>query len=192
MTIVPPQPIHLPATDEALYAPWGSVTPAFWTTADQGAQPAPAITTALRERLADVAAAAVAGQLDQAVRLATQLDQDVTTQYGEAHVHTIEVREVRGYLAHLMGDHAAAVGWYLHAVRLRAGVQGRTHPDTAQATRRAYSLWRAMPETGDRHRLGAELLTTVTDIHGPEAPVAHHTRKRLETLALPPTTPAQA
>ncbi|TLQ39014.1 hypothetical protein [Streptomyces marianii] len=192
MTIVPPQPSTSPALQEPLYAPWGSVTAAFWMTADGAPAPTPAVLVALRERLAEVAAAAVAGQLDQAVRLATELDREITAQYGEPHIHTIEVREVRGYLAHLTGDHAAAVGWYLHAARLRSGVQGRSHPDTAQATRRAYSLWRAMPATVDRHPHGVELLATVIDIHGPDAAVVHHTRKRLESLVLPSTASTQA
>ncbi len=172
---------------EPLYRPWGIVTPEFWATPAPGAAAAPhgLPSEALRARLIRVAEVAQDGSLEDAAALAVQLDRDVTGEYGEVHLHTVQVREVRGYLAALMGDHAVGLGLYLHAAQLRVSIQGPRHPEVEAATRRAYSLWRSFPPEADRQRLGAELLTVVTDIHGPDAPVVRHTRKRLYDLSLP-------
>ncbi|MGW5124520.1 hypothetical protein ACWEQ7_10780 [Streptomyces sp. NPDC004069] len=179
---------------EPFYRPWGTVTPEFWAT------PVPGTTTAphelapetLRARLVKVAEVAQDGRMDDAAALAAQLDQDVTDEYGEAHLHTVQVREVRGYLAALTGDHSTGLAWYLHAAQVRATVQGPGHPDVEAATRRAYSLWRAMPSENDRQRLGADLLTIATDIHGADSVVVRRIRERMYSLALPAATaPAQ-
>ncbi|MFJ3310496.1 hypothetical protein ACIPSA_47530 [Streptomyces sp. NPDC086549] len=179
---------------EPLYRPWGTVTPAFWDTSALGT----AITArslapeTLRARLVKVAEVAQGGRMEDAAALAAQLDEDVTAEYGEVHLHTVQVREVRGYLAALMADQAAGLAWYLHAVQLRVTVQGPGHPDVEEATRRAYSLWRAMPPEADRQRLGAELLTIATDIHGADSHIVRRIRERLYSLALPSApTPAQ-
>ncbi|WP_406475683.1 hypothetical protein [Streptomyces sp. NBC_01615] len=178
-------------SDDALYRPWGTVTPAFWTspTASGAGLVARGLPSeALRTRLTRIAEIAQDDRLQDAAALALQLDQDITAEYGVVHLHTIQVREVRGYLAALTGDYTTGLGWYLHSAQLRVTIQGPGHPDVEEATRRAYSLWRAIPPEADRHRLGAELLTVVTDIHGPDALVARRTRERLYALGLPSTT----
>ncbi|MER5182632.1 hypothetical protein ABT009_30495 [Streptomyces sp. NPDC002896] len=179
---------------EPLYRPWGTVTPAFWATPATGTTTAPQglPAEALRARLIKVAEVAQGGSMQDAAALAAQLDQEVTAEYGQVHLHPVMVREVRGYLAALLRDHATALAWYLHAAQLRATIQGPGHPDVEAASRRAYSLWRVMPPESDRERLGTELLTVVTDIHGADSVVARRTRERLYALALPSTTtPAQ-
>ncbi|MCX4734439.1 hypothetical protein [Streptomyces sp. NBC_01363] len=139
----------------------------------------------MRERLAVIAATASEGRLQDAAWMAYELDTEIAAEYGAEygaeHLNVVHIREVRGHLAHLVGDHATALGWYLHTVRLRATVQGPRHPDTEEATSRVYSLWRTVPAQ-DAHRLGTELLDTVTDIHGPDAPVALRTRRQLDSL----------
>lgn len=181
---------------EPTYRPWGTVTPEFW------AAPAPHTTPAtstlapetLHARLVEVAETARAGNLPDAAALAARLDQDVTAEYGELHLHTVQVREVRGYLAALAGDHASGLSWYLHTAQLRVTIQSPGHPDVEAATLRAYSLWRAMPPQTDRQRLGTDLLTIATDIHGPGTPIVNRIRERLYTLTLPTSsalTPAR-
>ncbi|MCG0066001.1 hypothetical protein L0F81_22335 [Streptomyces tricolor] len=172
---------------EPLYRPWGTVTPEFWTSPAPGVGTAPQGLAAetLRARLVKVAEVAQHGRMADAVTLAAQLDQDVTAEYGEAHLHTVQVREVRGYLAALMGEHATGLAWYLHAAQLRVTVQGPSHPDVEAATLRAYSLWRAMPDEDERRRLAGDLLTVVTDIHGTDSLLARRVRDRLYSLALP-------
>ncbi|MFE7112789.1 hypothetical protein ACFU98_38410 [Streptomyces sp. NPDC057575] len=167
---------------EEVFHPWGTVSPAFWgapalASAEQ-AGPGTRTPEALRERLAAIAATASEGRLQDAAWMAYELDTEIAAE----HMNVVHIREVRGHLAHLVGDHATTLGWYLHTASLRATVQGPRYPDTEEATRRVHSLWRTVPAR-DAHRLGIELLGTVTDIHGPDAPVALRTRRRLESLA---------
>lgn len=172
---------------EPLYHPWGTVTPEFWAAPEPGTtQPPSGLTPAvLRAGLVKVAGIAGDGHLSDAAALAARIDRDATAEYGELHLHTVQVREVRGYLAALAGDHASGLSWYLHAAQLRVTIQGPGHPDVEAATRRAYSLWRAVPPEPDRQRLGAALLTIATDIHGPDSPLVHHIRGRLYDFAVP-------
>jgi hypothetical protein len=167
-----------------VYRPWGVVSPDFWEGATLMASPTRLDEDALRARFAQVADVATSGELAKAITLARQLDEDVTAVYGEVHLHTANVREVRGYLAHLAAEHRQALGWYLHAVRLRATVQGATHPDTQKAGQRAYSLWGSIPVTEGWYQLGGELLTTLTDINGAASPLVQHTRDRLARRSL--------
>ncbi|MFJ2566593.1 hypothetical protein ACIO02_27290 [Streptomyces sp. NPDC087568] len=179
---------------EPFYRPWGTVTPEFWATPVSGRATAPQglPPETLRNRLMKVAEVAQDDRLQDAATLAHQLDQDVTVEYGEAHLHTVQVREVRGYVAALMGDHATGLAWYLHAVQLRVSIQGPGHPDVEAATRRAYSLWRALPPHTDWQRLGSDLLTIASDIHGADSAIVRRIRKRLYSLALASGTgPAQ-
>ncbi|MDJ0462044.1 hypothetical protein [Streptomyces sp. H27-C3] len=172
--------------DDPAYRPWGTVTPLFWAgapTAPAAEVPAP-VPEAVRERLAAIADASAAGDPGKAGTLAHRLDEEITAKCGEVHLHTVHIREVRAHLAHLAGDESTALGWYLHTAKLRAAVQGPDHPDTDQATRRVYGLWIAVPDAEAR-RLGAELLATVSDIHGPQALVARRTQARLDSLAAP-------
>ncbi|MEV5700668.1 hypothetical protein AB0L55_24655 [Streptomyces anthocyanicus] len=172
---------------EPLYRPWGTVAPEFWAAPEPGTAPPPPGLTPdmLRAGLVKTAEIAQAGRLPDAAALAARIDRDATAEYGELHLHTIQVREVRGYLAALAGDHPSGLSWYLHAAQLRVTIQGPGHPDVEAATRRAYSLWRAVPPGPDRQRLGAALLTVATDIHGADSPLVHHIRGRLYELAVP-------
>lgn len=163
--------------DDALYRPWGTVTPSFWEghTARPNAEESP-VPQDLRDELASIAAAAAAGQLEDASAAAQRLDARITSQYGEAHLFTVHMREVRAHLAHLGGDRPGAIAWYLHTTRLRADVQGHDHPDTEHATRLVYSLWRALPPA-EAHRLGPELIAVLTEIQGPDSTLTTRVRQ---------------
>ncbi|MFF1399353.1 hypothetical protein ACFVZD_36840 [Streptomyces sp. NPDC058287] len=171
---------------EPMYHPWGTVTHDFWSAPVPGSTPTLARLTpdAMRTRLMRIAQVAQNTHLQEAAGLAAQLDQEVTAEYGEAHLHTVQVREVRGYLAALMADHSTGLGWYLHAVQLRVTIQGPTHPDVDTATRRAYSMWKDLPPQADRQRLGTDLLTIAADIHGADAPLVRHIREQLYARTL--------
>jgi hypothetical protein len=176
-------------THKALYRPWGRVTTKFWMTpAGQTPSDAAMAPEAIRHRLAEIIDAARDTRLEEAFLLATQLDRDSVDQYGEGHMYTVQVREVRGYVAALAGDFAAGVGLYLHTARLRLSIQGPDHPEVEQATLRAYSMWRSMPPNEERSEVGTELLNTVVAIHGPHAPLAREIRDSLWSRMLPPAT----
>lgn len=171
--------------DQTLYHPWGTVSPSFWgsaAVAELTSSSAPAEAAPVKDKIAAIGAVYTAEGPGPASVLAEQLDAEIVAGYGEAHLHVAEIREVRGYLAHQAGDHRSAMGWYLHVVNMRAGLQGPHHPDTLGASRRAYSLWRHVPET-DSIALGTELLSTVTAVHGVEAEVTRHTRDHLTAFA---------
>ncbi|WP_437087364.1 hypothetical protein [Streptomyces sp. enrichment culture] len=175
-----------------VFLPRGVGTAALWSNAPAPAPEAPAAApppapTALPDvpaRIAVIAALTAEGDLDQAVLHAEQLD----TAYGAATAGTpttalADIREVRGYLASLAGDTRAAVGWYLHALRLRAGLQGPSHPDTGAAVRRTYSLWRTVTDPALGQALGAELLATAVAVQGPDSAAARRIRAVLAAPA---------
>ncbi|MFE9406805.1 hypothetical protein ACFYNY_34420 [Streptomyces sp. NPDC006530] len=171
--------------DQTLYHPWGAVSPSFWgsaAVAELTSSSAPAESASVKDKIAAIGAVYAAQGPVPASILAEQLDAETVAACGEAHLYVAEIREVRGYLAHLAGDHRSAVGWYLHVVHMRAGLQGPQHPDTLGASRRAYSLWRNVPDA-DSIALGVELLATVTAVHGAEAEVSRHTRDHLAASA---------
>ncbi|CAM5663268.1 hypothetical protein SGRIM128S_09022 [Streptomyces griseomycini] len=116
---------------EPLYRPWGTVTPEFWGAPAPGAAAAPSglAPETLRARLVKVAEVARTGHLPDAAALAARLDQDVTAEYGELHLHTVQVREVRGYLAALAGTPRAVL---VPAPRTRVDHPG--HPGTRRRT----------------------------------------------------------
>lgn len=187
-----PRPNEVATGTEPYYAPWGTVTASFWASAPTEGPHDPKIPSTVRLRLAAVAGAAAEGRLTQATQLAHQLDEEITAEHGEQHLYTVQAREVRAHIAYLAKDLTTAVGWYLHAARLRAGIQGPGHHETHQTSMRAYSLWRALPPAADRYRIGIELLGAVSDLHGADAPLASRIKERLGQLNQPtlPSAPS--
>ncbi|MBW5484286.1 tetratricopeptide repeat protein [Streptomyces bambusae] len=159
---------------DPVYLPWGTVTDRFWAYGARGVD----------GRLAAIAAAAEAGDQVRAAAQAEALDSEVSGTHGERHPALPDIREVRGYLAHLTGRHTDAVRWYLEAVRLRAELTGPGHPETALAVRRACSLWRSIPGT-EAVALGAELLTTVLAVEGPRSRAVRHIGDHLLAVTEP-------
>ncbi|MFJ9792578.1 hypothetical protein [Streptomyces globosus] len=175
-------------SEGGVFLPWGVVTAAFWTAGTPeppGPAPVPpaAVPSApaglpdVPARIAGIAALAAEGSLDEAALHAEQLD----AAYGAATGGTpttalADIREVRGYLASLAGETRAAVGWYLHALRLRAALQGPAHPDTGAAVRRTYSLWRTVADPVLGQALGAELLATAVAVEGRGSTAARRIR----------------
>ncbi|RSS66688.1 hypothetical protein EF918_29380, partial [Streptomyces sp. WAC06614] len=95
---------------DPVHLPWGHVTERFWARGAYG----------IDGRLAAIAATAESGDPVRAAEQAEALDGEVSGAHGEQHPALVDIREVRGYLAHLTGRHTVAVRWYLAAVRLRA------------------------------------------------------------------------
>ncbi|MET9959463.1 hypothetical protein ABZ128_10340 [Streptomyces sp. NPDC006326] len=170
-----------------VFLPWGVVTPEFWTVTEAVPGLRAPSNVPVAERIAEISALATEGALKKATLLAGQLDEDHTAACGgTVTTATADIREIRGYLASLSGDHRAAVGWYLHMVRLRAGLHGPHHPDTEAAVRRTYSLWRGIGNPVLSHRLGQELLTSVIGLQGPHSAAAVRIRQVLARPALEP------
>ncbi|MEU2389581.1 hypothetical protein [Streptomyces sp. NPDC007369] len=193
------------STNGEVFLPWGVVTADFWDAPARAHTPPPPAQLPhtplpplpppespgqvdVPGRIAAIAALAEEGNLDEAVLLAEQLDADhaaAANGSASAGTATTDIREVRGYLASLTGDHRAAIGWYLHALRLRAGLHGPDHPDTEAAVHRTCGLWRTIPDPDLSHRLGEELLGTIVSIQGPSSATARRIRAALDQAADP-------
>ncbi|MER8097162.1 hypothetical protein [Streptomyces goshikiensis] len=175
--------------DQTLFRPWGIVDPGFWADAEaeQTATPPVAAEAAAATVSGEVAGqlaaiqAAASVDLVRANVLAEELDAKTTTAHGEGHIETIRVREVRAYLALLTGHHETAVAWYLHVVRLHAGLHGPEHTETVLAVRRAYSMWKALPAP-DAVRLAESLMEAFAELKGVGAEAAARMREHLQQL----------
>ncbi|MFD9374132.1 hypothetical protein ACFWBH_01110 [Streptomyces sp. NPDC059999] len=184
--------------DQPLFRPWGVVDPRFWAGAetDDPADGSPAgdfpaenavavddaatVSDGIAGQLAEIQAAA-AVDLARANILAEELDATTTAAHGEAHIETIRVREVRAYLTLLTGHHESAVAWYLHVVRLHAGLHGPEHPETDLAVRRAYSMWKALPAP-DAVRVADDLIEVFTEVKGAGIQAVPRMREHLQQL----------
>ncbi|MET8298176.1 hypothetical protein ABZW02_29615 [Streptomyces sp. NPDC005180] len=175
--------------EPVLYRPWGVVSPDFWAGAETQRSPETSVAPDVPKGLAAVQEAVTAGQHDQAQMLAEELDIAVTAAHGEVNLDTIQIREVRGYLAGLTGDLAAGLDWYLHTLRLRSRLHGPDSPDTDAAARRAYSLWRTLPSHEAQNAAGS-LLAAINQAQGPDAVAAKWTRRRSAELAALLRSPA--
>ncbi|MEV8476184.1 hypothetical protein [Streptomyces sp. NPDC051173] len=177
-------------TDQTVHAPWGIVSPSFWHTAGSAtpatAVPAPAEPGAAppavgqtevppppaeyRWRIAAVTAACVPPVDPQRLAVANveaeQIDREFTAAFGAAHSHTINVRELRGWIAHLMGQPAAAARWYLHTTGLQAHVWGTEHEFTRASAGRAVQQWKGVTDPAERLALGSELLPMLRAVTG--------------------------
>ncbi|GLV87889.1 hypothetical protein Slala03_75780 [Streptomyces lavendulae subsp. lavendulae] len=143
----------------------------------------------MEQELSSIRETAAAGRHEEALLLTEDLDSAITATRGEVHLDTIQVREIRGYLAGLTGDPVTGLDWYLRTLRLRARLHGPHSPDTEAAARRAYSLWRTLP-ADTAQDTAPTLLATLTETMGPDSPAAKWTRRRsAELAAAPPPAP---
>lgn len=184
--------------EEAQYRPWGTVSPDFWhrPQASVPARPAepprpapPADETPPpppeRYRARIDAVSAAARDEDPARRAAAavdaeRLDEEITAAYGQHHIHTIQIRELRGWLAHMTGDHETAVRWHLHTAALQAATAGPAHPLTRAALRRAAHLWFSVNGSA-AVPLGTALLE-LASFDGTDSELHRHLTARMKTL----------
>ncbi|MEX2985609.1 hypothetical protein [Streptomyces sp. C36] len=186
------------STDHTLYAPWGVVTPHFWREADATtglAAPAavtpapgakaqaeiPAPPAEYQPRIAAVTDAFAppvdAQRLASANLEAEKLDEEFTASYGASHSYTIQVRELRGWIAHLMNQPAVAARWYLHTTGLQMQVWGVAHAFTRDSADRAVQHWRGVTDSVERRSLATELLPMLATITGDNSEVYRTVRK---------------
>ncbi|MBC2878432.1 MULTISPECIES: hypothetical protein [Streptomyces] len=123
-----------------------------------------------RERIAAIAAAFANPQdlprLHAASVEAERVDQEFTAIYGDKHSHTIQIRELRGWVAHLLGRSEDAARWYLHTAGLQFHVRGADDPLTQTSARRAVEHWRGIRDAQAQRSVGAELSTLLAAVMG--------------------------
>lgn len=190
--------------NDILYRPWGTVTVEFWDRPQRTQQAVPAARAQEAHPSARPAAAAAADGsaempeayrqgilqvtsafsskdpqvLHSAVVEAERLDQAMTSEYGERDLRTISVREMRGWLAHLTGQHEAASRWYLHTVGLLSSVVGTSDERTRASAKRAVATWLAIADEAVAQGLAAPVLAMAEEVEGAESTSAKAVRRR--------------
>jgi hypothetical protein len=160
-------------------APAGPVLPG--TGPPDGAERPPPPPEEYRERVEAITATFTPPhdrrRLAWAAAQAEKLDQEATATYGQAHTHTISIREMRGWIAGLQGEPEVATHWDLHVVRLQATVWGIRHPVTLAGARRAVRHWTEIADPAARLALSKQLLSMLTAVTGDASSLSRHVRK---------------
>ncbi|MFF1737224.1 hypothetical protein [Streptomyces sp. NPDC058247] len=179
-----PEPVHRPDADgqpEAQAQTSGAVNESQVSEAGSGGPPAE-----YQARISAIVAAFDApddaARLDGAAVDAEQLDQEFTAQYGQQHPHTINLRELRGWLAYLQGQMGTAARWYLHTTGLQAQVWGSRHQVTQGSVQRAVHIWLSIPDAGESFAVGQELLAMLAAVTGEGSGLSRKVRSRLESM----------
>ncbi|MFJ5645863.1 hypothetical protein [Streptomyces sp. NPDC093223] len=110
---------------------------------------------------------------------AEKLDQDLTEQYGEQHACTINIREIRGWLAHLNGLAGVAAQWYLHTTGLHIALHGADHALTDASVRRAVGTWQQVTDPNEVIQIGKDLARVVSVVFGTDSEVALFVQDRV-------------
>lgn len=166
------------------HRPWGEVTPDFWSAPadapvlhDDDPMRTPAH---YRERVAHLIHQ-YAHMPQQASAAADQLACDLAAEYGTRHLHTLNFSDLRGWLLHLSGQHAAALPHYRSIIKTLTRDQ-MSVPDRDDLVRRACRIWTHLTDIDEAHREGTALLTVLEEAAGPDSPAAQAVRRRLGTL----------
>ncbi|MFI8944147.1 hypothetical protein [Streptomyces syringium] len=121
-------------------------------------------------------------RLAQAAIDAEKLDGQITAEYGPAHQHTINARELRGWAAYLSGQPDVAARWFLHTTGLQAAAWGPTHAQTQGSAQRAVHAWLLITDSQGARALGPTLLTMLAAVAGEDSHFSTLVRSRLEQL----------
>jgi hypothetical protein len=195
--------------EDRLMAPWGNIAPGFWDSGEQNGThariaSAPAAVPSEIPPVPPEAQAPVdpaAGPPPEyAARVATifrtienkdaadlaavqseaeALDQEITAAYGEAHPHTVSIREVRGWLALENQQPETAVRWYLHTTGLQARLWGSAHKHTSLSARQAAYAWSLITDPEQSHALGTAVLEMLRQTVGEGDKLTAHVRHHL-------------
>ncbi|MEU0061258.1 hypothetical protein [Streptomyces sp. NPDC006334] len=136
-----------------------------------------------QERIASVTSAFNHPEDHQRLHLAgveaEMLDQELTEHYGQQHTHTINIREVRGWLANLAGQPEVAARWYLHTTGLQITLHGANHAHTEASARRAVHTWQQVTDPAAVVQIGGDLAKVVAVVFGEGSDVARFVQARL-------------
>ncbi|WP_228982148.1 hypothetical protein [Streptomyces sp. DH12] len=119
--------------------------------------------------------------LQRAVVEAERLNEAMTAEYGERDVRTISVREMRGWLAHLMGHNAVAAAWYLHTAGLLSALLGNGDQRTRDSARRGVTTWLAITDPSAAASLAPAVLAMAVAIDGEGSKVVQLLRQRMKS-----------
>lgn len=190
----PPTSPHLVSALGQLLADAGLTTKPVPTEPDPATDPASPdsadgsqIPAAFRDQITAIDTAVADGRLDEAAEVAAQADAQITAAHGPQHEYTVNVRELRGYIAHLRGQHADACQWYLHTAGIRLETLTPASPRTRDSARRAAAMWQQIGEPEVLRRMGVDLTTLLVTVEGPRSRAMKALRARLAAAEDDPT-----
>ncbi|MGW6867127.1 hypothetical protein [Streptomyces sp. NPDC054901] len=128
-------------------------------------------------------------RLEAAAVEAALLDAQLTARYGERHPHTVNARELRGWLALLSGDPSTAARWYLHTASTNATLVGPTAPNTVASAQRAVHCWSRVTDVATLLETGPSLSALVASSLGSGSDTARYVRTRLAGHTSDPASP---
>ncbi|MEU9480726.1 hypothetical protein [Streptomyces sp. NPDC048191] len=188
------QPPHAPVTKEAEPV---QPNPAAAAATTQNSVPAQtteataeaALPQGFQERIASVTAAFNSPENREGLAAAgveaEKLDQELTEQFGQQHTYTINIRELRGWLAYLAGDPATAARWYLHTTGLQIGLHGPSHEQTQGSVRRAVHTWQQITDPAEVVQIGQDLAKVTAAVLGESSDVARYVQARMNAKQQP-------
>lgn len=153
----PPLPSHPAASPSASTTP---PAPAPATVPAQGVQPPapPAYAERITAITATFGTPAHTDALSAAGIDAEQLDIEFTAVYGPHHPDTARLRDLRGWIAHLLGAPDVATQWFLHTTGLYCTAYGTGHPDVLASARRTVHTWSAIDDPDQAVALASEIM----------------------------------
>lgn len=142
----------------------------------------PVIPEEYRARIDAIAAISTpddAAGLAKASIEAETLDQELTARFGAQHSHTVNIREIRGWLALLAGHPDVAARWYLHTTGIQMAVHGPRHASTESSVRRALGSWQQVTDDRDIVQIGLDLAKVVPAVLGEGSPAVRFVEDRI-------------
>jgi hypothetical protein len=120
-------------------------------------------------------------RLMDATIMAAHADETMTLAYGPTDSGTINVRQMRGYIASQAGDNVTATRWFVATAQLWMRTVGSGDPLTQNAAGWAAASWHRIAEAGQARALAPELLETLTTVSGPDSDLVKGVRSGLST-----------
>lgn len=135
------------------------------------------------EQVAAISTAAEQGRLPEAAAAAARVDDEITAAYGAVHAHTINIRQLRGYIAAQMGGNAAAARWFLHTSQLWIDTVGPGDPRSKESVRHAAGAWQRIQAPATLRELAPALLTLLAAVEGADSKAVRVVRAHLATAS---------
>ncbi|MFE2529781.1 hypothetical protein ACFXEL_36780 [Streptomyces sp. NPDC059382] len=110
---------------------------------------------------------------------AEKLDEELTARFGGQHSHTVNIREIRGWLAFITGHPAVAARWYLHTTGLQIALHGAGHQAARDSVARAIHTWQVAKSPAEVVEIGTGLLKVVAAVLGERSEASRYVQGRL-------------
>ncbi|MEU1132621.1 hypothetical protein ABZ383_22630 [Streptomyces sp. NPDC005900] len=169
---------HLATVARSVIEPEATVEPSPLRKADEA--PDPTAPLPIPPSTMRIRALAEAGQLAEALMVATLYDDAAARTHGPSHRAAIEAREIRAHITVENGDLAAGIALYRDAAE-RWALQGE-HVAAGEAAGRAHALWLRITDPAQAITTGEAIVRMRTQIPGPDGAMYRKAARRLDKL----------